>query len=360
VIDHCLLVAALGRVLTIQLNQVGLNLDVELVYGAGCVHDLVRGRSDHARAGGAVLEALGFARTARVVASHMDYRFCETINESGLVFLADKLVDGDRIVSLDERFERARRRFRNDPDILDNVLKRFESAGAIKARVEGLLGSPVEAIIRRLERNMRASLHSRQRTVYLARHGAVEKNGGGKMFIGQTDVDLSDEGRRQAEELSLELRSTTLSALFCSDLKRSADTAKIIGKTLNLEPQPIPELREIALGQWDGLSFAEVSNRFLEEFKKRGQDIVHYRPPEGESFLDCAMRVLPALYRILHSTRGNILIVGHAGVNRIILSQAMGRDLKDLMGIGQEYCALSRIGYDGHLLSLYGECSRDT
>jgi len=52
-----------------------------------------------------------------------------------------------------------------------------------------------------------------------------------------------------------------------------------------------------------------------------------------------------ALYDILHSTRGDILIVGHAGVNRILLSQALGRSLDDLFGIDQDYGCLNVISY---------------
>jgi probable phosphoglycerate mutase len=49
--------------------------------------------------------------------------------------------------------------------------------------------------------------------------------------------------------------------------------------------------------------------------------------PAGESFQDCAFRVIPALFAALLSTRGDILIAGHAGVNRILICQAMGKSM---------------------------------
>ena len=105
-------------------------------------------------------------------------------------------------------------------------------------------------------------------------------------------------------------------------------------------------MREIDLGEWEGLSFEEVERTYPEEFQKRGRDIVHYQPPGGESFFDCTKRVIPAFYSLLHATRGNILLVGHAGVNRIILCQVLGKSLADLFDIGQGYACLNLIHYE--------------
>ena len=83
-------------------------------------------------------------------------------------------------------------------------------------------------------------------------------------------------------------------------------------------------LREISLGKWEGRSFSEVQQRFPVEFDARGQDIENWRPPGGESFADCRERVMGAVGNILRKTRGNILLVAHAGVNRLILCDALG------------------------------------
>ena len=66
-----------------------------------------------------------------------------------------------------------------------------------------------------------------------------------------------------------------------------------------------------------------------------------FAPRREKAFLDCTFRVIPAFYETLNSTRGNILIVGHAGVNRIILSQALGRSLEHLFEIDQDYGCLN-------------------
>lgn len=358
VVNHCCMVADWSRILAIRLNQVGLPLDAGLTAAAARVHDLMKGHKDHARAGGNILRELGFPRVADIVASHMELPSkegssrAEPLDESDLVYLADKLIRGDEFVSLEERFSGSSNRFRSNPEILGAVLRRYENARRIKSSIEELLQTSLENLAAVHERNLRACLHGRHRTLYLARHGAIETNGSRRTYIGQLDLPLSAEGIRQAEGLREELRDTRLTAIYCSDLQRSMDTAEIVAEPHGISPQPLPELREIHLGEWEGMDFETVRRDFPGEFEARGLNIVGYRPPGGESFQDCALRVIPALYHVFHSTRGDILIVGHAGVNRIILSQAMGADLKDLFKIPQEYCCLDRVLYNDHQFSM--------
>ncbi|BAF58870.1 MAG: alpha-ribazole phosphatase [Pelotomaculum sp.] len=178
------------------------------------------------------------------------------------------------------------------------------------------------------------------RRIYLVRHGEVA-GGGSRRFIGQIDLPLSEAGRKQAACLRDALARAELNGIFCSDLDRSVTTALIIGEKHNLKPVPKKELREISLGAWEGLTFEEVRRKYPGEFEKRGACIVHYRPPWGESFARCAARVIPALKEIVSSVEGNILIVGHAGVNRIILCLALGAPLENLFRIKQDYGCLN-------------------
>ena len=61
--------------------------------------------------------------------------------------------------------------------------------------------------------------------------------------------------------------------------------------------------------------------------------------------MDCGCRVISALYEALRSTRGNIPIVGHAGVNRILLCQTSGKSMDELFDIDQDYGCLNLIRY---------------
>ena len=335
---HSRVVAELARTLAVLLNRAGLALDLPLIVAAGRLHDIARGQPDHAGAGARLIAGMGYPRVGAVVAKHMDIQsHGPSVDEADLIYFADKCVEEDRLVSLDERFERSMSRYADRPHILKEIVRRFEEAKNIGKRIEALLGQPVGDIVRRFERSITAASTVGHRAIYLVRHGAIQSPVDPKRFIGQLDLPLSAEGSMQAERLAEALRDMPLSAVFCSDLKRSVETAQIIAKPHHISCIPMRDLREISLGRWEGMTFDEVRRLHPEDFRARGMDIVHFRPTDGESFLDCSFRVIPAFYDILNSARGNVLIVGHAGVNRIILSQALGRSLEDLFKIDQEY-----------------------
>jgi alpha-ribazole phosphatase len=346
VIAHSMVVAELARTLAALLNRTGLALDLPLIVAAGRLHDIARGQPDHAAAGSKLISEMGYPCVGAVVAKHMDIQSNgPSVDEADLIYFADKYVEEDRLVSLDARFQISMSRYADRPDILKKILRRFDEAKNIGRRIEAILGCPVENMVRRYERSIRAASMGSGRAIYLVRHGAIQSPVDPKRFIGQLDLPLNEEGSLQAERLAEGLRDVPLSAVFCSDLKRCVETAQIIAKPRGISCIPRCELREIALGQWEGLTFDEVRRRCPEEFHARGLDIVHFRPPDGESFLDCTFRVIPAFYETLTSSRGNILIVGHAGVNRIILSQTLGRSLEHLFEIEQAYGCLNVIAH---------------
>ncbi len=191
-----------------------------------------------------------------------------------------------------------------------------------------------------------------QRMLYLIRHGEIQKIRLGKTYIGQLDLALTSQGRQQAQRLSEQLADTRLKAIYTSDLKRCVETAKTIAQRHDCIPILSPALREINLGRWEGLSFDKVRKEYPDDYIRRGKEIVDFRPPGGESFLDVKQRVMPELIRIFRATRGDILIVAHAGVNRIILAQAMKIDLKDLFTIPQPYGCLNHLRFSAAPLSL--------
>ncbi len=180
-----------------------------------------------------------------------------------------------------------------------------------------------------------------ERTIYLVRHAAVAGGDGTRRCLGQLDPDLSPLGVRQAEELGRALRHRPLQAVFTSDLRRALRTAGLIAKGRDCRPEPVRELREIGLGDWEGRTFAQVRARYPREYEQRGRDLAGYRPPGGESFADLQERVLPAFTAATEKTAGDFLIVAHAGVNRVILCHLMGRPLQELFSIPQDYAGVS-------------------
>lgn len=176
--------------------------------------------------------------------------------------------------------------------------------------------------------------------IYLVRHGEIV-NDGKKRYIGQTDLPLNDIGKLQANQLRDRLAHVPFNQIICSDLARSVATANIICENQALEPVILKELREIDLGLWDGKYFQEIRDYYPDEYEKRGLDIVNYKTPGGESFAQCADRVRAALDDIVAKALGSILIVGHAGINRIIISRVLGMPMENMFRIMQGYGCLN-------------------
>lgn len=187
--------------------------------------------------------------------------------------------------------------------------------------------------------------------VYLLRHGDSRQDDQ-KRYVGQADLQLNDEGRGQAAAWRRELATLPLQRIYSSDLSRSYETARIIAQGRGETVQPLARLREINLGGWDGQPMADVRRLYPYEYEKRGADMVYYRPPGGECFADVAARVIPLFDEIVRSSSGNVLIVGHAGVNKIILCHVLGMPLQNLFRMRQEYGYLNLIdcGKDGMTL----------
>ena len=195
------------------------------------------------------------------------------------------------------------------------------------------------------------------KNIYLVRHGKIGLKDDEKIFVGHTDLPLNDEGEEQVNRLGGILSKINISSLFCSDLVRSAVTAERISAYHGISPIIVPELREISLGDWDGLTFSEVIRRYPAEFKQRGDDIADFCPPNGESFHQCGDRVIAGFKNIVRASNGNIVIAGHAGVNRLILCHVMGLPVKNLFNISQDYGCLNIIfaGSSNYRLTLLNE-----
>jgi len=137
---HCHAVAALATHIARQLNDAGQPLDVDLVQAAALVHDIAKGRPHHAKAGAALVREFGFLCVAEVVARHMTIDFDGRIDESALVYLADKLIQGEAPVPLDARFTPALARYAGDTGALAGAMRRYADAVAILSAVESRIG----------------------------------------------------------------------------------------------------------------------------------------------------------------------------------------------------------------------------
>ena len=173
------------------------------------------------------------------------------------------------------------------------------------------------------------------RFIILIRHEKTELSSG-KRFIGQCDVGLSDEGLSDSEKLGEALKGYLFGYLFSSGLKRSMQTAEIIAKHTGLTPHIVPDLSEINLGDWDGRYIEDIKKECPDEYLKRGNDMIRYRPPGGENFLDLEKRALKAFHGIINN-KGNLIVVSHTSVNRVIIGSVFRMSLGKALSIPQDY-----------------------
>ncbi|HEX2768307.1 MAG TPA: NTP transferase domain-containing protein [Geobacteraceae bacterium] len=149
IIRHGRAVALLATRLGDELNRTGCRLDIPLLEAAALLHDLAKGEPDHARRGARLLGELGFGMVAGPVATHMDITITadETINVGEVLYLADKMLQGERPLSPAERFHAKMERYAGDPGILDIITGRLETALAIQRRIETKVGRPLAEVI---------------------------------------------------------------------------------------------------------------------------------------------------------------------------------------------------------------------
>jgi probable phosphoglycerate mutase len=185
-----------------------------------------------------------------------------------------------------------------------------------------------------------------ERKLYLARHGSIVGNER-RRYVGQSDIPLNDDGVTQAGRLAGFLARRDISCVFCSDLDRSLATARIIAGDRGLPIVPRRDLREVAMGVWEGCPVDEIADRFPADFATRGRDIETHRIAGGESFADLRRRAVVAMADIVATSTGDVAIVGHAGFNRVVLCQALGLPTANLFRIEQDYGCLNVLHCDG-------------
>lgn len=162
-------------------------------------------------------------------------------------------------------------------------------------------------------------------TLLLARHGETDWNAAGR-WQGHADPPLNAVGRRQAEELAVVLAPSPPHAVYSSDLVRARETAVIVAQRLGLGGVVTDErLREVDVGEWSGLSMAEVEARYPRGADRRRAGGTGWE--RGESYEVMAGRVLAALRELAAAHEGEtLLVVTHGGPLRAAWLAAGGSD----------------------------------
>lgn len=186
----------------------------------------------------------------------------------------------------------------------------------------------------------------------LIRHGETVWNKIGK-YQGQSDIELSQLGREQAQKLAERFPYKDVTAVYASSLQRATDTGKAVADKLGLEVVSCPELMEINFGDWEGLTFAEINATWkdLHQGMLDRPDIV--RCPHGEDFTQVQERVVQKLQELLEKHKGETFaIAAHGGVNRTILCHALGLPVRYMWHMRQDNTAINVISYfdDGRIV----------
>src|ERR1700731_3798569 len=144
----------------------------------------------------------------------------------------------------------------------------------------------------------------------LLRHGQTPMSVQ-KRYAGRTDVPLTDVGVQQATAAAKRLASAGLGAIVPSPLLRTVQTAQAVAAVTGVPVVTDDGFRETDFGAWEGLTFAEVRERWPAEMTAwLGDPAV--APPGGESFTEVTERVTAALHRVLAGRkRQTVLVVSH-------------------------------------------------
>lgn len=137
----------------------------------------------------------------------------------------------------------------------------------------------------------------RVRHLVLLRHGQTEYNAGSRMQ-GQLDTDLSDLGREQAAAAAAVLAKRQPLLIVSSDLRRALDTAVALGERSGLTARVDKRLRETHLGDWQGLTHAEVDIA-APGARLAWRDDATWAPHGGESRIDVAARSIPLVAELV-------------------------------------------------------------
>ena len=148
----------------------------------------------------------------------------------------------------------------------------------------------------------------------VVRHGETVWNVAGRQQ-GQMDSDLSPLGERQAEAIAESLASQSFDALYSSDLGRAYKTAEHIASRTGHKILPDARLRERHLGVFQGLTFAEVKQRYPDEYARYRAGDPEYVIPSGESARQRFERAVQCAQEIAGGHVGlRVVIVTHGGI----------------------------------------------
>ena len=180
----------------------------------------------------------------------------------------------------------------------------------------------------------------------LVRHGQTEWNADGR-YQGQSNVALSALGRKQAASLAARFPMGSLDAIYSSDLDRARETAESVGKKFGVSVRLEPAFRELSFGDWEGLTYREISARWPKEAEKLFTAPDELKIPHGETFQELQKRALDKLNELYENhVDQTVGVFAHGAINKTILAGLMHIPLHYLWSLRQDNTAVNILRLD--------------
>lgn len=170
-------------------------------------------------------------------------------------------------------------------------------------------------------------------TVYLVRHGQSVGNLR-DLFIGHTDIELTELGLQQAKMAAGYLKDFPLDAIYSSDLQRAYNTACALGELKHLPVIKTQQMREIFGGKWEEESFPDLGKNYTEDFSVWCEDFGNARCTDGESVAELQSRIVGEVRRIVEENPGkSVAIFCHATPIRVFRAHCEGATTAEMKDI---------------------------
>lgn len=182
-------------------------------------------------------------------------------------------------------------------------------------------------------------------TVYLVRHGQKAAGDFSNPRLRHHDQPLSRLGRRQARVLARHFRGRGIAAITVSDYRRTGETARPLARRLGIEPVADSRLNEIDLGLLDGLSDDELRVRFPDAWRAAEERSSDFRWPEGETGIEAQERIV-SFMRDQEGNAGDLLVVAHDGIIRLLLCHVLGIPVWRRFGMKIDPAGITELAWD--------------
>jgi broad specificity phosphatase PhoE len=184
----------------------------------------------------------------------------------------------------------------------------------------------------------------------LARHGETMWNVE-KVFRGRADVGLDEVGIRQAELLGKYLGNWKLEAIYSSPVKRALDTANIVARYQKVSARIAEGLTDFDFGEWQSLSEQQVRRLYPDLFNEWHNNPDKVRMPGGENLEDVRRRSGEVVNDIVSRHQGNVLLVSHRVVIKVLICYLLGLDNSHFRNINQDVGGITIFDYvDGRFV----------